>query len=286
MPQASAVHFRPLAPAHVSAAEQLWADRFGGAPDTRRKWMEAALAPAHSAAGIVAVTPDDAVVGVSFLEVGSRRYTRQYLGLDPLKVDVSLNSRNGLLHLTCVRADWEGRGIGTAFYASAGSSDCPHGAWPARSASRGTAQRPPTADACSRSTASRAWGPSTATMPAPAAALTAQSAATRARARRPCTGARGLPKLLPRLSGRLALPAPLRANRGLCDGRGLSLGFKFLLVVPTAVRATAPTASRRGIGPAPCLSSITLRHGAQVLRGYSHGSMSENERDCQRQCPL
>ncbi|MEF8817282.1 MAG: hypothetical protein V5A20_08950 [Salinibacter sp.] len=117
MPQASAVHFRPLAPAHVSAAEQLWADRFGGAPDTRRKWMEAALAPAHSAAGIVAVTPDDAVVGVSFLEVGSRRYTRQYLGLDPLKVDVSLNSRNGLLHLTCVRADWEGRGIGTAFYA-------------------------------------------------------------------------------------------------------------------------------------------------------------------------
>jgi GNAT superfamily N-acetyltransferase len=116
MPAAPAVRLRPLAAADVSAAEQLWANRFGGAPDTRRKWMEAALAPAHSAAGMVAVTPDDTVVGVSFLEVGSRDYARQYLGVGRLHVDVALAARNGLFHLTCVRADWEGRGIGTAFY--------------------------------------------------------------------------------------------------------------------------------------------------------------------------
>lgn len=118
MPDATDVHLRPLAPADVSTAEQLWAERFGGAPETRRKWIEAALDPAHSAAGIVAVTPDDTVVGISFLEVGSRRYTRHYLGLETLDIDidVSLASRNGLLHLTCVRADWEGQGIGTAFY--------------------------------------------------------------------------------------------------------------------------------------------------------------------------
>jgi len=113
---ASPFRLRPLAPTDVSAADHLWADRFGGAPDTRRKWIEAALDPAHSAVGFVAVTPGDTVVGVSFLEIGTRRYTRRYLGLDTLDLDVSLASRNGLFHLTCVRADWENRGIGTAFY--------------------------------------------------------------------------------------------------------------------------------------------------------------------------
>ncbi|WP_103018833.1 hypothetical protein [Salinibacter altiplanensis] len=116
MPDAPPVHLRPLTGADAPAAEQLWADRFGGAPDTRRKWMEAALDPAHSATATVAVAPHDAVVGVSFLEVGNRRYTHQYLGLEALDVDVSLASRNGLFHLTCVQADWEDRGVGTAFY--------------------------------------------------------------------------------------------------------------------------------------------------------------------------
>jgi len=116
MPDASSFRLRPLAPGDASAAETLWADRFGGAPDTRRKWIEAALDPVHSAAGLVAVAPNDAVVGVSFLEVGNRRYTRHYLGLDTFELDVSLASQNGLFHLTCVRADWENRGVGTAFY--------------------------------------------------------------------------------------------------------------------------------------------------------------------------
>ncbi len=122
MPNTSSFRLRPLAPTDVSTADQLWASRFGGAPDTRRTWIEAALDPTHSAAGLVAVGPDDALVGVSFLEVGTRRYTRYYLGLDTLEgldtldLDVSLASQNGLFHLTCVRGDWENRGVGTAFY--------------------------------------------------------------------------------------------------------------------------------------------------------------------------
>ena len=116
MPDTSSFRLRPLAPGDAPVAGTLWANRFGGAPDTRRKWIEAALDPVHSAAGLVAVAPNDAVVGISFLEVGNRRYVHRYLGLDTLDLDVSLAPRNGLLHLTCVRTDWENRGIGTAFY--------------------------------------------------------------------------------------------------------------------------------------------------------------------------
>lgn len=111
------VPLRPLTPADVASVQQLWADRFGGNPDTQTRWIEAALNPTHSAAGFVAVEPSEGtVVGVSFLDVGRREYTRQYLGLDILDVKVPLADRNGIFHLSCVRADWEGRGIGSAFY--------------------------------------------------------------------------------------------------------------------------------------------------------------------------
>jgi GNAT superfamily N-acetyltransferase len=71
-----------------------------------------------------------ALVGASFLDVGGRTYTRQYLGLDTLDLRAPLADRNGLLHLSCVRKDWEGRGIGSAFYehrlAVLAERDVPH----------------------------------------------------------------------------------------------------------------------------------------------------------------
>ena len=116
MPTAETVSIRPLRRADVAVVEGLWADRFGGDPSTRQKWIAAALDPAHSAAGFVAVGPDDHVVGTAFLDVGNREYTRRYLGLDTLDLHVPLASQNGLFHFCCVRADWEGRGVGSAFY--------------------------------------------------------------------------------------------------------------------------------------------------------------------------
>jgi len=116
MPTAETVSIRPLRRADVAVVERLWADRFGGDPSTRQKWIAAALDPAHSAAGFVAVAPDDLVVGTAFLDVGDEHYTRQYLGLDTLDLHVPLASQNGLFHFCCVRADWEGRGVGSAFY--------------------------------------------------------------------------------------------------------------------------------------------------------------------------
>jgi predicted N-acetyltransferase YhbS len=117
MSAAASFVLRPLAPADTDVAKQLWTARFGGAPSTQQNWMAAALDASHTAFGLVAVAPQaDEIVGVSFLDVGRRAYTRQYLGLDALDLAPSLADRNGIFHLSCVRGDWENRGIGAAFY--------------------------------------------------------------------------------------------------------------------------------------------------------------------------
>lgn len=117
MPDESPFTLRPMKPADTDVAQRLWTTRFGGARSTQEHWIEAALDPRHSATGFVAVSSsNEAVVGISFLEVGTPDYTRQYLGLDVLDLNLPLADENGLFHLSCVRADWEGRGIGSAFY--------------------------------------------------------------------------------------------------------------------------------------------------------------------------
>lgn len=112
-----AVALRPMRPADTDAVRRLWNARFGGIASTQTNWLEAALADGPSALAFVA-TPrsDDDVLGFSLLDVGGRAYTRRYLGLDPLGLEAPLADRNGVLHLSCVRPDWEGRGLGTAFY--------------------------------------------------------------------------------------------------------------------------------------------------------------------------
>lgn len=108
---------RPLAPADADAVKQLWSARFGGDPSTQENWIEAALTPSHSAVGCVAVASStDEVVGLAFLDVAGRDYTRRYLGLPTLDLHPPLADRNGIFHLYCVRKEWEGRGIGSAFY--------------------------------------------------------------------------------------------------------------------------------------------------------------------------
>ncbi|MFB6098019.1 MAG: hypothetical protein ABEK84_02695 [Salinibacter sp.] len=114
---AASVPLRPLRRSDADAVRRLWSRRFGGESSTQTNWIEAALAPSHSAAGFVAVpAPSDQIVGVSFLDVGSRTYAREYLGLATLDVRLPLAEQNGIFHLTCVRRDWEGRGLGSAFY--------------------------------------------------------------------------------------------------------------------------------------------------------------------------
>jgi len=117
VPRMPSFSIRPIAPTDTAPVQQLWAARFGDAPSTQEHWIEAALDPSHSAAGLVAVASgEDAIVGISFLEVGARAYTRRYLGLDVLDLNVPPADENGLFHLSCVRDNWEGRGIGSAFY--------------------------------------------------------------------------------------------------------------------------------------------------------------------------
>jgi len=117
MPDAEPFLLRPLEASDRRAVRRLWSARFGGTASTQTNWIEAALAPSHTATGVVAAAPaDGTIVGISFLEVGRRAYTRQYLGLTELDLQAPLAERNGLFHLSCVRVDWEGRGIGTAFY--------------------------------------------------------------------------------------------------------------------------------------------------------------------------
>jgi GNAT superfamily N-acetyltransferase len=106
-----------MAASDTDVVRRLWGARFGGDSATQENWIEAALTPSHTARGLVAVAPaTDAVVGFSFLEVGSPPYTRRYLSLDALDLDPPLAARNGLFHLSCVHPEWEGRGVGSAFY--------------------------------------------------------------------------------------------------------------------------------------------------------------------------
>lgn len=108
---------RPLAQDDAASVRELWATRFGGEPSTQENWIDVALAPTHTALGLVAVASRTGeIVGASFLDVGSREYTHRYLGLDTLDLELSLADRNGIFHLSCVRVEWEGRGIGSAFY--------------------------------------------------------------------------------------------------------------------------------------------------------------------------
>lgn len=117
MARDAAVRVRSMRRNDAPDVKRLWSDRFGGDPDTQQHWIDAALDDDHSAAGFVAVrSPDDEVVGTSFMDVGSRAYTRQYLGLDVLDLELPLADENGILHLSCVQVDAEGRGIGSSFY--------------------------------------------------------------------------------------------------------------------------------------------------------------------------
>ena len=106
-----------MAEADAAAVQRLWSARFGGTTATQKKWIKAALSPSRSATGLVAEAPSaDPVVGFSFLEVGDRAYTTDYLSLDALELPPSLPERIGIFHLSCVHPNWEGQGIGAAFY--------------------------------------------------------------------------------------------------------------------------------------------------------------------------
>jgi len=108
---------RPMTTSDAAAVKRLWSRRFGGDDSTQERWIEAALRPSHSAVGLVA-TPHatDDVVGLSFLDIGDAAFARQYLGLDVLSLALPLADRNAIFHLTCVNSDWEGLGIGAAFF--------------------------------------------------------------------------------------------------------------------------------------------------------------------------
>lgn len=113
----SLFRLRPMQRADTEAVRRLWARRFGGDPDTRQKWIDAVLDPDRTATAYVAeASTTPTIVGVGVLEVGRRDYARDYLGVDALGLDVSLAHRNGFFHLCCVRADWEGRSVGSALH--------------------------------------------------------------------------------------------------------------------------------------------------------------------------
>lgn len=118
MTAASEYTLRPMTLDDGSSVRQIWDRRFGAPEATQNNWIDAAVDPTHSVEGLVAVEQrSEIVLGFSFLEVGSRTYTRQYLGLETLDIDVPVADQNGIFHLSCVRADREGEGIGSAFYA-------------------------------------------------------------------------------------------------------------------------------------------------------------------------
>ena len=144
---------------------------------------------------------------------------------------------------------------------SAGLSGLPIGAPPACSASRGTGPPPSAAACCSKSTISRGLPPSSATTPGRTVALTVPPVAAPARARPPSTGARNRSER-PALRDVLSTP-PSRFRRdlvGLCDGQGLSLGFKFFILL------TPPTAC-----PAACIANRTSKGVTQVFSCCGHG---------------
>lgn len=117
MPAPPDVTIRRLTRPDTAVVKRLWSDRFGGDPETQKSWIGAALDASHSVAGLVAdAAPADEIIGLSFLDVADRAYVREYLGLDVLDLRAALADRNGVFHLSCVRSDWEGCGVGSAFY--------------------------------------------------------------------------------------------------------------------------------------------------------------------------
>ncbi len=113
----TAYTLRRMAPADTDVVQHLWSTRFGGDPSTQENWIEAVLDPSHTAHGLVAASDaEDTVVAFTILEVGSPAYTRRYLSLGALDLNLSLASRNGIFHLSCVRPAWENRGIGSTFF--------------------------------------------------------------------------------------------------------------------------------------------------------------------------
>lgn len=117
MPADRPFRVRPLTASDADAVKQLWSARFGGAPATQDRWIEAAVNPDHTAIGTVATTSSRSVAGFGMLDVGAPEYTRRYLSLDALDLDVDLAPRNGIFHMYCVHVECEGRGIGSALYA-------------------------------------------------------------------------------------------------------------------------------------------------------------------------
>lgn len=117
MPEDVDVRIRRMAAGDEASVRCLWSRRFGGKPSTQTNWLRAALDPDHSAVGFVADAPSaEEVVGFAFIDVAERSFTREYLGLTVLGLSFPLTTRNGIFHLSCVRTDWEGLGIGSAFY--------------------------------------------------------------------------------------------------------------------------------------------------------------------------
>ena len=117
MPDSASDLLRPMAASDADAVQRLWRRRFGGDAATQTNWIEAALAPNHSATGTVAAPPTaDRVVAFGLLEIGDPAYTRRYLSLDAVGLDPSLASQNGIFHMYCVHPDWEGHGLGSALY--------------------------------------------------------------------------------------------------------------------------------------------------------------------------
>lgn len=117
MPTDVSFFLRPMYASDTAAVKALWSRRFGEKPSTQENWINAALNATHSVAGFVAVNQsEDEILGVSFLEVGNREYTEQYLGLETLGVSAPLHDQNGIFHLSCVKTAAEGWGIGSAFY--------------------------------------------------------------------------------------------------------------------------------------------------------------------------
>ncbi len=113
------VPLRPLRPSDTAVVLELWATRFGTEDTTARAWLDAALHPAHTACGHVAVgssSDPSAILGFGLLDVAGPGYTRDYLGLPSLDVDVPLCGRNGIFHMYCVRSCHEGQGVGTALF--------------------------------------------------------------------------------------------------------------------------------------------------------------------------
>jgi ribosomal protein S18 acetylase RimI-like enzyme len=114
------VSFRSARPTDRAAIQDLWLERFGGTRETVTRWVDAAFDDRYRTEVHVAGPGEGGlsrVVGFGMFEVGDRPYTRDYLGLEAIEATVDLAPRNGIMHMYCVRRDWEGRGVATGLYA-------------------------------------------------------------------------------------------------------------------------------------------------------------------------